>query len=277
MANKKRPRFAYFLATVVARKCQTSKSLPDGFLLLRVDVGRVSDIHRDDHAGIGLRQRHHLSLAKIRGADGFLLVSERRNLHEVERKVTRRPTRSPIANHRWEQSSVLLRVLDVRLALIPDNAAKREWNQRTNHAVEQNARVPLIHSFGCLFTLPKRHTNFLRHLGVGGKLLVKLREILSKDFRADPSLCGRASPVSRDQPDGYIQFFMESRAKKVAHCAEAKHRLRAACRPLCIHFVFSLQSHDLGDSAKSNLGVLCFDNIFFEMIQTEATHLPLHV
>src|SRR6266496_4997165 len=58
-----------------------------------------------------------------------------RQLNDAERKVTLTPAFTPGFDHGGEQHAILLGACFVRLALIPERTANREWNERGDHTV----------------------------------------------------------------------------------------------------------------------------------------------
>src|SRR5262249_10950359 len=99
------------------------------------------DINRQGHAGLRRSgERHQLRLAQLRPiafAGLRRIWPERRKLHEQEREIALPPERAPIADHRREQTTILISAPGVRLTLIPDRALDRVRRKRREHPVIQ--------------------------------------------------------------------------------------------------------------------------------------------
>src|SRR5262249_9901645 len=112
----------------------------------RVKPSCIANIYYRRHSGLRLAQRHQLRFAQLSPVAlirlGFVRVPVRK-LHKIERKIAA-PRTSPIADHRWKKSSVLISASGVALALVPDDAANGERNERRDLRVVKHARIVLV-------------------------------------------------------------------------------------------------------------------------------------
>src|SRR4029079_12425004 len=94
-----------------------------------VNVLRLADVDNDGHPRLWCVQRQCLSLAQFRPfafAGSIFNGLEVCQLYVIEREVTLAPRVAPVANHRWEESPVLICTPRIAFSLIPDRPTNRQ-------------------------------------------------------------------------------------------------------------------------------------------------------
>ena len=114
---------------------QQGQTLTYGLLSFWVDVGRIADVHGNDHAGVFDFQSFELRLAKKRGRQLYITVVIGSDLHVVKRKITLPPLVTPAFDQSRKNPLVLSRVFDIGFTLIPNYATTGKRGDRANHVV----------------------------------------------------------------------------------------------------------------------------------------------
>src|SRR6476660_1086328 len=112
-----------------------------------VNVFRLADVDNDRHPRFWFVQCECLSFTQLRPfafAGSIFNGLEVCQLHVIEREVTLTPRSAPIANHRWEESPVLVCTSCVAFSLVPDRTTNRQRCERCDHGVVENAGTVLI-------------------------------------------------------------------------------------------------------------------------------------
>jgi hypothetical protein len=118
-----------------SRQCQAVR---DVLFVSGMNVVFIAEIDRGRHAGVGQPKRQALRLPQFgpRILGWFRLVRLiARELHEQKRHCVA-PLAAPIADQRRKQRAVLRRSIDIRIALVPEDALDSVRRERCNHAVE---------------------------------------------------------------------------------------------------------------------------------------------
>lgn len=262
---------------ISAGEGESGEALGDGLFLFGVDIFGVADVHGDDHSGVGEGEGLELSLAEEGGGVGIGAVVVGSDLDVVEGEVALVPLGTPVGDEVREEGAVLLGALDVRFALIPDDAAEGEGDEGVDHGIVEARGGAGLEGLGRALGAGVEVAVFLAKGGVGGEDLFKVGVFFSKEVGAGPGFGGGASPVAGDESDGDLEFAVELLAEEVGDGAELGGGAGGADRPVAGEVVLLAEGEDLGDVAEADLGEVCFFEVFFPVVFSEADHFPLHV
>ena len=146
-----------------------------------------------------------------RNPDDFAaVILERRNLHEIERKISFVPQLAPAAHQRRHLVgirmiiTIIVRAHAIRLALIPQRPTNAKTRQRRDHCIVQHRR--------------RGGRNLVRRNYRRAQRLECRYQI--KPRRRCPRLNPRAAPGRFNQPHRHIQIRMNLPAEEIGGCGK---------------------------------------------------------
>ena len=249
---------------VIVRQGEERQPLPHFALARRMDAGRVAQVGRGGDPRVrDFGQRTVLRLDHQRQRTQCVaLVAVRRQLRIVERHLPVAPGFPPEFDERDLQRLVIVPVLAVRLALVPDEPFGRIAADGQDHSV--------VEPLGNAVVVGSR---------LGNGVVDARRRVDGVD--GHPRLDGRTAPVGGDEPDRNAQRLVEHTPEKIAHGAELADGGGRRGLPGRIAIVQGRLGRDPGDGEHPNAGVHARigDGIDrpLDGLEHESAHRHLHV
>ena len=133
------------ILAIVFRKSPEREALANVLFVFRMDVGDITNVRGDGHAGVGNIQSGGLGLPELGESEFIAAVAIGRDLHEVEGGVGAEEDVAPGLDERLHFVEVGHAVAVVRFALVPSGAAHGEGGDGINHrVVEQRGTIRVV-------------------------------------------------------------------------------------------------------------------------------------